>query len=557
MRYLVSIITVLIILSCLGRDTVPSDKDKAKYEGLQQVLYSSPETVLDSLSEEYSLLSEIYKGSLKNELQERSEALTALMYTIAYELKYGAIKSDTLLIHAHNWFIRHEENYNVCRSSLYRAMYNINISKVDSTAYELLKKAEQIYTSEAINEKELGATLYLYLGIINKARANSTEAIAYLYHSYELSVESSYKIGILNAGIELFNYYVGTKEYGKALAAIASFGDETSLPPYLEYNYYNAMYIFNMAKKDNIIATEYLKKILNIETNEEIELNYPKIYYQLANIYKRMDEPDSTLKYSILSVQSIKDNTIPNSHFYYRHLGDIYSNRGDHKTAAIYYRNALQSHIDAYTLQAQSRALDPGNKYDLEIKKSEISELKREINLYIVLILLLALSITIIWFTLSIRLKESRKKTNKLNESLYKNEQELNKLWLTSELYKSSSPILPQFINSVYTEAVRSRKVSNEIFDSLNSIIDQANIQSRSTLSSIIDNPDFNNIFGHIENLNLLTDFEKLVYIFNEHGFSNQEIANFLNSSQSSIRTVKGKILRKIKNLPNENCSEQ
>jgi DNA-binding NarL/FixJ family response regulator len=43
-----------------------------------------------------------------------------------------------------------------------------------------------------------------------------------------------------------------------------------------------------------------------------------------------------------------------------------------------------------------------------------------------------------------------------------------------------------------------------------------------------------------------LTDFEKLVYVLGEEGFSISEIAKFLNSSYSSIRTIKGKITRKI-----------
>jgi DNA-binding NarL/FixJ family response regulator len=43
-----------------------------------------------------------------------------------------------------------------------------------------------------------------------------------------------------------------------------------------------------------------------------------------------------------------------------------------------------------------------------------------------------------------------------------------------------------------------------------------------------------------------MTDFEKLVYILNEEGYSNNDIANFLNTSHSSIRSVKVKIQKKI-----------
>ncbi|MDP3435622.1 MAG: hypothetical protein Q8S04_00105, partial [Bacteroidales bacterium] len=166
--------------------------------------------------------------------------------------------------------------------------------------------------------------------------------------------------------------------------------------------------------------------------------------------------------------------------------------------------------------------------------------------------------ITSLIITSSIYVIKKRRMQKKLSESESNSkmfEENLNKLWITSEICKTTSFIFPQLIDNVYMEAVRSRKLSNEVFDSLNSIIDQANSLSRSSLSSITTTEEFFAIYGDIENLDQLTDFEKLIFVLNEEGFSNLDIANFLNSSEASIRTMKGKILKKIQKLSPENGS--
>ena len=111
---------------------------------------------------------------------------------------------------------------------------------------------------------------------------------------------------------------------------------------------------------------------------------------------------------------------------------------------------------------------------------------------------------------------------------------------------KNTSFVLPQLIDGVYKEALRCRKVSSDTFDSLNSVIDQANLMTRSALSSITSREEFMEMYSHLPNMDKLTDYEKLIYVLSEDGFSNQEIGDFLNTTQSSIRSLKGRIHKKI-----------
>lgn len=534
----------IIVFSRSAREEVNQQKDNLnylkKYEGY---LYSRPADVLDSLS------------WVVSEFKERSEfsAYSALLYSVAFEQKYGTLRIDTIISKSARWYGNGEDYYNRCRSMLYNSIALYSLNRVDSNAYLTIKEAESLYKKYNIEDNHIGATLFLYLGRMNRARSQAGVAEEYLKKSLELSSMANYRAGVLNSSLELFTFYLSYKRYSEALSSIACFGDEDQLPPYIEYNLYNSLYNYYVAKKDTKIAVEYLKKILNIENSQELDINYPKIYYQLALQYKRMDQPDSTLHYGVLSVNSIKDSNSTDSHFYFRYLGDIYASSGDLKTSNSYYKKAYHSYINAYTKLSRNRVLEIERKYDVDQKNSQIALLEKERTIFINFIFLLIFSLIITSSIYAIKKRRIQKKISECENKAKGVEESLNKLWITSEICKSTSSIFPQLIDNVYMEAVRSRKLSNEVFDSLNSIIDQANSLSRSSLSSITTTEEFSLIYGEIENLDQLTDFEKLIYVLNEEGYTNLEIANFLNSSEASIRTMKGKILKKIQKISPEN----
>ncbi|PKO99988.1 MAG: hypothetical protein CVU13_00330 [Bacteroidetes bacterium HGW-Bacteroidetes-8] len=535
-----------IVFSCSSREEVNQQTDNLNYLKVYEgYLYSRPGDVLDSLS------------WVVSEFKEKSEysAYSALLYSIAFEQKYGIVRIDSIINKSAQWYSIGEDYYNRCRSMLYKSIALYSLNRVDSNAYLTIKEAESLYKKIDIDNNHVGATLFLYLGRMNRAKSQAGVAEEYLKKSLELSKLANYRTGVLNSSLELFTFYLSYKRYSEALSSIACFGDEEQLPPYIEYNLYNSLFNYYVAKKDTKIATEYLKKILNITNTEELDINYPKIYYQLALQYKRMEQPDSTLHYGVLSVNSIKDSNSTDSHFYYRYLGDIYASMGDLKPSISYYKKAYHSYINAYTKLSRNRVLEIERKYDVEQKNLQIASLEKERIIFINFIFLL---ISVIIITSSIYYIKKRRIQKKISEceiNAKRFEESLNKLWITSEICKSTSFIFPQLIDNVYMEAVRSRKLSNEVFDSLNSIIDQANSLSRSSLSSITTTDEFFAIYGDIENLDQLTDFEKLIYVLNEEGFSNLEIANFLNSSEASIRTMKGKILKKIQRISPENSS--
>ncbi len=260
MKYLLTFLIALTIYSCSEQSTISENEIRGQLKEVEKILYSNPKAVLDSLS------GKIGKKSVIDEFS----ALSIIYYTIAYEQSYGAVKGDSLLSLAYEWFTKKKDYLNICRSLLYKSIYYTAKDKQDSSAYKMLKDAESLLQIKKIDNPQLEASLYLYLGKINRAKGDGPQALEYLSKSKEISAHNNYKTGVLNSSLELFNYYIGIREYGDALTSIACFGDENQLAPYIEYDYYSGMYLYYVSKKDYAIAIEFLKKILNLKTAQRL-----------------------------------------------------------------------------------------------------------------------------------------------------------------------------------------------------------------------------------------------------------------------------------------------
>jgi len=430
MRFFKALFLSAVLFSCstVERDNLLTDKlnDVKKYE---KFLYSKPEVVLDSLS---GVLLE-YKD--KNEYS----AYSSLLYSIAFEQKYGILKIDSIIAKSAQWYERGDDYYNICRTKLYSSIALYSLNRVDSNAYRIIKEAESLFEKSYNDDNHIGTTLYLYLGRMNRARSQADVAEEYLKKSLELSNLANYRIGVLNSSLELFTFYLSYKRYSEALSSIACFGDEEQLPPYIEYNLYNSLFNYYVAKKDTKIAIEYLKKILNITNTEELDINYPKIYYQLALQYKRIEQPDSTLHYGVLSVNSIKDSNNTDSHFYYRYLGDIYASTGDLQSSTSFYKKAYHSYINAYTKLSRNRVLEIERKYDVDQKNLQIASLEKERVIFVNFIFLLIAVLIIAISLYAIKKRRMQKKISESESQAKRFEENLNKLWITSEICISKS----------------------------------------------------------------------------------------------------------------------
>jgi DNA-binding NarL/FixJ family response regulator len=123
---------------------------------------------------------------------------------------------------------------------------------------------------------------------------------------------------------------------------------------------------------------------------------------------------------------------------------------------------------------------------------------------------------------------------------------DIKRAWLINEVQKVSTGLLPILLEEVSKEATRSRKVSKEVFDNLNNSVENIRNQSRNRITTIAKNETFGILNPNLDYLTELSDFEKIILVLIDFNYSVQEIAELLNTSPSSIRSIKTKIKEKI-----------
>jgi tetratricopeptide (TPR) repeat protein len=558
MKQAVLILLTLLSFSCIRFIERDSGADlKRKLFSLDRKVYQSPSDVLDSLFKYREGHSAVYNPD--NQFFNREiNALSNLIYSIAYEQQYGVFKNDSIIDISYQWYKNSDNHLNKCRAILYKAVALHSKDRYDSLAYSSIREAEKIYLEELDWDNNLGATLYKYLGKFHRSNSNNEMAGEAFKKSLELSKKGSNKNQYLSASLDLFGHYLRTGDYSRALEAISVFGNESELPGHLEYSLNYNMFNYYAAKNDRKIALEYLKKILQMDSVFLREnANIPRLYYQLSNMYSQIGMIDSAAVHAQNSVDAVKDSTSLDSHFYYRYLGDIHARKGDYKTAYNYYKEAHSSYVISYARLSLQRSKEIESRFNLGEYEKRIETLEAgKSGMYTILVILSLLFIlTLVYSVTSI--KKRNEQISNLDSSLDDAIRENDSQWLISEMFKITSHTYPKLVEGVYREAARSRKISKETFESLNKIIDDANSTNRSSLSSITAKERFNKILSGFNGSDNLTEFEKLVFVLGEEGFNNSQIADFLHSSQSSIRTTRGKILKKISKNYAENSTEQ
>ena len=547
MKLVVLFFSSLILLSCDARQSkTVQECCRESLSKAEQYSYTDPDKalhILDSVKQKNNLLFVKSKADYNPGLN----AYTNLIYAISYEQKYGHFLNDSIINISCEWYKNKKDNYNICRSLLYKSIASYSKNRLDSLAFRSINQAIDIYEKSPNKDYDLGAKLYLYLGKQYRASSNTEQAIDVYKHSISLAEKCDNKNTLYSSKIELFGLYLASRNFSEALNTISILADVDTMPKFIEYNLYLSMYNYYSAKKDGEIALEYLRKVTKMDTTGLVRsINFPRIYYLMSLQYNRLGQSDSSLAYSKASVESVKDTTLPDTHFYYRTLADKYQQQGNFKDAAALYRKAHYSYIISYTRLSQKKVIELESKLNLIKLDQTIERLKTQSKIILSLSLFALTFLSLFSLNYFKKYKQNRSRLAHLKTVHDQLSQNYNAKWLESELLRHSSATITQLTDNIIQEAGKIRKISKESFENLNNLVDTTNNYTRSYLSEISNSQHFKKQYGHITELSIMTDFEKLVYILNEEGYSNNDIANFLNTSHSSIRSVKVKIQKKI-----------
>ena len=123
---------------------------------------------------------------------------------------------------------------------------------------------------------------------------------------------------------------------------------------------------------------------------------------------------------------------------------------------------------------------------------------------------------------------------------------ELKKTKFINLLHETLVGALPKLIDDVNKQANRSRKFSSELSDDLNDSINSVRSHTKSNLSVITHSKAFLIANPNVKHLFSLSDMEIIILVLFDLKFSSKEIADLLNTTQSSVRAIKARIKEKI-----------
>ncbi len=535
MKHLLIVVSVLIFtFSCS-----PYDNEEIIFQNklgiIDKCIYDKSQDALDSLNKINT-----------SKLSKSNKAYYNLLYVIALNESSGTFDDDSLITFSLTWYEKKKDHYNYCRSVLYKGIVLFNNSKSDSIAYSYLKQSEELYNNYKFRDKLLKSRIYQYLGKIHRVKNNYKEAERYLLLSCNISAELKKNKDEQITRLELFWTYLAQKRYKDALINIIQFEESDISSPEIQYNLYNALSGYYSAKKEFNISIEYKKKMVRLMENKSLIIDKPKLYYTLSSYYKRVGVQDSALHYSKLAVLSIVDSSSTENHFYYKYLADIYASKGDYVYAFENYRNAYNQYIFANYKITKSKVLEIERKYDTSRLEARLLTNKRYKKFFLVCSLLLFCFSTGAISILILKLRKYKKhafNTEMQNEIL---KQELKKCRFINELLQIPAELFTEFTDNINIQTLKYRKVSKELFDNLNKLIDTTKSKLKNKLSIISNSEILKQNNPSLNYIPELSDQERLIFVLIEYGYSTHDIANFLSTSSPRIRALKAKLKEKI-----------
>ena len=540
-----------IIFSCLLLSCSSFKGEQGKiYDKLQvwdKLLYEKPEEIVDSLA----------TLSLQD-LSKKNRAYYSLLLTIARNKADITEKDDSVISDAVDWYKKRKDYRNTCRSILYRGLVINRCNLRDSLLYYKLLDAEKIFYKKNVQDNDFKSQIYTLLGRIywtNKISSpdeisfDRTHKISeeYILKSIAINNKFSNKIETQNAKLELFQIKLTQKKEKEALAILNSLGDPERLSPFIRYNLYRAYNsLYSQASLiDHKKAIFYLHKIIEIrKKNSKFEPMLSYFYRLAARSFSYINQVDSSLFYAKLALKTDEEANEKTSFANYKLLADIYASVGDYKSA---YENSGKTFTNYLRLSSlQDRKVLRKTKFELSVVKDILKREKSKNKI-------LAISGFLIVVCFSVIIIRSRKKSRQaLKELAYCQNQianlddELKKTKFIKLLHETLVGALPRFIDDINKQASRSRKYSHELSDDLNSSINSIRSHAKSNFSAITHSKAFLIANQNVKYLISLSDMEIIILVLFDLKFNSKEIADLLNTTQSSVRAIKTRIKEKI-----------
>lgn len=530
--YIILIILTLFFFSC-KREVNRDDANRLKK--LDMALISDPYRVRDSLDK-------IKVAAL----DEANSAYYWLLSAVTNERCGVVEKEDSMIIISEKYFKDRKDYMNFCRSVLYKGVIRYNQYKQDTLTATFFSNVGNLMLRYRVNDPATKATLYKYLGKLKRANGEFANSAEYLRKSRQLSEEINDSLEVRRLDLELFYVNLAQKDYSQALANIAHYIDSDTTNPLKAYELNEAISQFFIEREEFDIAIVYLKNMLEMSGRiGKGVIDRSQLYHRISLYYRNKNMLDTAISYSRRSLAALNGNASTNGHVYYNYIAGLYEAKGDLTNAIDNYKKAYESHKYAYSNYTSKNVSRIESLYETTIKEADLQNERNNRKYFTLLGIMIIGVLTSITLLLRKRVKNFRDESHLAKKEIRKAENEVSKMKFVNELNEMSIGLLNQLMRSVSIEADRSRAGASDTADRLVQCISQTKKSSKERIAEIVQN-NFISDYPNLQYLSNLTDFEKVVFVLLDNGYSIREVAALLDRTQSCISGEKSKIKEKI-----------
>ena len=530
--YIILIILTLFFFSC-KREVNRDDANRLKK--LDMALISDPYRVRDSLDK-------IKVAAL----DEANSAYYWLLSAVTNERCGVVEKEDSMIIISEKYFKDRKDYMNFCRSVLYKGVIRYNQYKQDTLTATFFSNVGNLMLRYRVNDPATKATLYKYLGKLKRANGEFANAAEYLRKSRQLSEEINDSLEVRRLDLELFYVNLAQKDYSQALANIAHYIDSDTTNPLKAYELNEAISQFFIEREEFDIAIVYLRNMLEMSGRiGKGVIDRSQLYHRISLYYKNKNMLDTAISYSRRSLAALNGNASTNGHVYYNYIAGLYEAKGDLTNAIDNYKKAYESHKYTYSNYTSKNVSRIESLYETTIKEADLQNERNNRKYFTLLGIMIIGVLTSITLLLRKRVKNFRDESHLAKKEIRKAENEVSKMKFVNELNEMSIGLLNQLMRSVSIEADRNRAGASDTADRLVQCISQTKKSSKERIAEIVQN-NFISDYPNLQYLSNLTDFEKVVFVLLDNGYSIREVAALLDRTQSCISGEKSKIKEKI-----------
>lgn len=513
-----------------------------KLSGWDMILDKDPQAVSDSL-----------QTIDADKLSRSNRAYYNLLKVISDDKTYYDFTGDSLIQKVVNYYQQHDPESDLyIRALIYQGIVRTRMGIADSTVFEPLKKAEDIFNANKERNRDIGYVLNYFLGEIQYNNYNYSLADDKYQNALEYAKLQNDTTHIFDAYLAIFwnkMAQVNLTESKLYLDSIKLISDD-------ENDYMlNAASVYYEYSGDIHKALDYDKRQLQLLNDTESITDIASLYYTISKKYSKLNLLDNALIYGEMALEWIKNEDRAENYLFYDNLADIAEKQQDYALANDYKNKSLESYQKSVFDRLDTQIIELGKKYDLT--KSENLALKSKQNALMITVLFLFIALFLTGLLL-FNIRRRRLAAVRLIKLEHENErhemeaqmlkEEASKMnWLIS-LYSYISNRLTSLQDNFDLLSQRYISSNPKIHEEMSKILYSAETDLREMPKILIPDDETFSLYTGLnkEESEHFNNSEKILLMLLACKANNKQIATFMNSPLQSIRARKSQLKKKV-----------